>query len=263
MSRERPRRRDRRKPGPIWARPEPGARRPRYTRDEIAAAALAIADREGFDAVSMRNLARELGAGTMSLYHYIRTKDDLLALMDDALMGELLVAEGELPSGWREALTAIAQRTRAAWSRHPWAIEALRGERFGPNAMKHVEQSLAAVAGMSLEPAARLEVIAMVDDYVLGSCIHDGAARWSLYDDEDGGDAFASLLDYVQSRLETGRFPHTRGLVGAGDIRANWERLTAEVFRPGRFERGLERLLDGIEMDMQRRRGRKGPFRRS
>jgi AcrR family transcriptional regulator len=249
-------------PGPIWARPEPGSRRPRYTRDEIAAAALAIADREGFDGVSMRNLARELGAGTMSLYHYIRTKDDLIALMDDALMSELLVADGDLPSGWREALTAIAQRTRSTWSRHPWAIEALRGQRFGPNAMKHVEQSLAAVANMSLEPAARLEVIAMVDDYVLGSCIHDGAVRSSLYDD-DGGDAYASLIDYVESQLASGGFPHTRGLLGAGDIRASWERLTAEAFRPGRFERGLERLLDGVEMDMQRRKGRKGPFRRS
>ncbi len=130
--------------------------------------------------------------------------------------------------------------------------------------MKHVEQSLAAVAGMGIEPVARLEVIGMVDDYVLGSCIHDGAVRSSLYDDDGvGRDAFASLLDYVESRLETGEFPHTRDLVGEGDIRANWERLTAEAFRPGRFERGLERLLDGVEMDMQRRKGRKGPFRRS
>lgn len=260
MSRERPQRRE---PGPIWARPEPGARRPRYTRDEIAAAALAIADRDGFDAVSMRNLARELGAGTMSLYHYLRTKDDLLTLMDDALMGELLVPNGELPTGWREALTAIAQRTRTAWARHPWAIEALRGERFGPNAMKHVEQSLAAVAEMGLLPAARLEVIGMVDDYVLGFCIRDSIGP-SFYDDDGGGrDVFASLLDYVEAQLGSGEFPHTRGLLGEGDIRTNWEQLAAEAYRPGRFERGLERLLDGIELDLQRRRGRKGPFRRS
>lgn len=263
MSRERPRRRERPDPGPIWARPEPGARRPRLTRDEIAAAALAIADRDGFDAVSMRNLARELGAGTMSLYHYLRTKDDLLTLMDDALMGELLVPEGELPTGWREALTAIAQRTRIAWARHPWAIEALRGQRFGPNAMRHVEQSLAAVAQMELLPAARFEVIGMVDDYVLGFCIRDSAERSLFYEDDGTGrDAFASLLGYVEAQLASGGFPHTRRLIGEGDIRTNWERLGAEAFRPGRFERGLERVLDGIESDLLRRRGRKGPFRR-
>jgi Tetracyclin repressor-like, C-terminal domain len=184
--------------------------------------------------------------------------------MDDALMGELLVPEGELPSGWREALTAIAQRTRIAWARHPWAIEAVRGERFGPNAMRHVEQSLAAVAEMGLLPAARLEVIGMVDDYVLGFCIRDGTVRSSLYDDDgQGRDALASLLGYVEAQLGSGQFPQTSNLIGEGDIRTNWERLSAEAFRPGRFERGLERLLDGIELDLQRRRGRKGPFRRS
>ena len=50
--------------GPIWGRPEPGARRARFTREEIAEAALAVADAEGFDAVSMRRVASELGAGT-------------------------------------------------------------------------------------------------------------------------------------------------------------------------------------------------------
>jgi AcrR family transcriptional regulator len=243
MSRER-------ESGPIWARPEPGARRPRLTRDEIAAAALSIADREGFDAVSMRRLARELGAGTMSLYHYLRTKDDLLALMDDALMGELIVPDDELPSGWREALTAIARRTREAWARHPWAYEALQGDRFGPNGMKHVEQSLQAVAETGLDPADRIRVIGMVDDYVIGYCIRDGAVQTALVTD---GEANA-LLDYVEARRETGEFPHSRSLVGDGDVRANWKRLAAEAFGPERFELGLARLLDGIELDLERRK---------
>lgn len=66
---------------PISLRPEPGERKPRLTRDRIAEAALAIADRAGFEAVSMREVAGRLGAGTMTLYHYVRTKDDLVALM--------------------------------------------------------------------------------------------------------------------------------------------------------------------------------------
>src|SRR5215207_5547112 len=67
---------------PIWARPEPGERRPAHTREKIAETAIAIADAEGFEAVSMRRIAAELGAGTMTLYHYVRTKDELVALMD-------------------------------------------------------------------------------------------------------------------------------------------------------------------------------------
>ena len=74
----------------IWTRPEPGTRRPKFTRDQIASTALAIADTEGFAAVSMRRIAAELGAGTMTLYYYVRTKDELVALMDDAIMGEVL-----------------------------------------------------------------------------------------------------------------------------------------------------------------------------
>ena len=80
---------------PIWVRPEPGTRRPRFTREQIAATALA--DRgplRAFEAVSMRRIAAELGAGTMTLYHYVRTKDDLKDLLDDAIVGEALVPDG-------------------------------------------------------------------------------------------------------------------------------------------------------------------------
>jgi AcrR family transcriptional regulator len=239
--------------GPVWTRPEPAGRRTRLGRAEIAAAALTIADREGFAAVSMRRLARGLGVGTMSLYHYLRTKRDLLELMDDAVMGELLVPPEELPEGWREALTAIARRTRRAWSRHPWAIDSLRGERFGPNAMAHVEQSLAAVAGLGLDPVERLEVIGIVDDYVMGCCISMSAGRSTLYEDDGGAAAYEAILDHVEERLEHGDFPHTRALVGDGDIRANWERLAAQTLERDRFEVGLARLLDGIELGLRER----------
>ena len=57
----------------LWMREEPSARRPRFNRDEIAAAAVRIADAEGIEALSMRRLAQEVGAGTMRLYHYVRT----------------------------------------------------------------------------------------------------------------------------------------------------------------------------------------------
>ena len=67
-------------------REEPGTRRAGLSREEIGATALKIADADGFDDLSMRRIARELGAGTMSLYHYVRSKDELLALMWDAVI---------------------------------------------------------------------------------------------------------------------------------------------------------------------------------
>src|SRR5262249_32571353 len=68
----------------VWTRVEPSRRRPRLSREEIAATAVRLADAEGLDALSMRRLAAELGAGTMTLYYYVRTKDELLALVTDA-----------------------------------------------------------------------------------------------------------------------------------------------------------------------------------
>jgi AcrR family transcriptional regulator len=157
----------------VWARPEPAERRPRFSRQQIADAAVAIADDEGFEAVTMRRIARSLGAGTMSLYRYIATRDDLLALMGDALLRDTLV-HCELPAEWRAAITAIARQTREAYLRHPWAVGflgdtvALRAGMAGPNGLRHSEQSLAALAAAPMDDQAKLDVLAIVDDYVFG-----------------------------------------------------------------------------------------------
>src|ERR1700724_3583662 len=110
------------------------SRKSRLTRQKIAAVALGIADREGFEAVSMRRVARELKAGTMSLYYYVKTKDDLIAVMDDALMGEALLPS--LPRDWRRAMMEIAKRTHAVFIRHPWALGAMLLAPPGLNAMR-------------------------------------------------------------------------------------------------------------------------------
>ena len=95
-------------------------RKSRLTREKIAAVALAVADKEGFEAVSMRRVAQELKVGTMSLYYYVKTKDDLIAVMDDALMGEAILPS--LPKDWQRAMMEIAKHTHAVFIRHPWAL---------------------------------------------------------------------------------------------------------------------------------------------
>src|SRR3954465_7634604 len=124
MAKPTPRAKDR---TPIWTRPAPGTRQPKLTREQIAEAALAIADSEGFSEVSMRRVAAALDVGTMTLYYYVKTKDDLITLMDEAIGAELLIPPGELPRGWRAAISRIAHVSRAAFARHPWALHALQG----------------------------------------------------------------------------------------------------------------------------------------
>jgi AcrR family transcriptional regulator len=237
---------------PIWTQRPPRARRPRYTREQIADAALRIADAEGFDAVSMRRVASELGAGTMTLYHYVRTKDDLRALMDDAVMGELIIPEGELPDDWRAALTEIAHRSRNAFRRHPWMM-GQRGEsqsEGGPNGMRHFEQSLAAVAGTGLDLERRLEIIAMVDDYVYGFAMREsGVEEARLLEDVP-----AAIVEYLEAQLATGDYPHIAEMFGGDDTADAFRRMLAALFDEKRFDRGLDRLMDGIALDIERNR---------
>lgn len=235
---------------PIWLRPEPGGRRPSLTRDRIAAVAVEIADNEGFDAVSMRNVARALGVGTMSLYHYIRTKDDLLALMDDRLMAEVVVPEGELPEDWREALATICRRSRAAWAQRPWTLHAMQDARIGPNGMKHIEQSLGAVSKLGLSRAEQLELISLVDDYAIGFTMRQENLPQMQADDWAELDA---MTDYMTAWINSGGYPNLKAFIGDADPAAAWREVAAEVFVEERFERGLQTLLDGVELRLKNR----------
>ena len=240
------RRRDERDDQPIWALPEPGERRAGHTREEIAQVALVIADEEGFEAVSMRSVARALGCGTMTLYHYVRNKDDLIALMDDALMAELLVPEDEFPDHWRDALTAIARRTRDAWRRHPWAFDAIRGARIGPNGLRHFEQSLAAVANLDVPLEQRIQILTMVDDYTLGFSVRD-----ALLEPTADAEEWRPVLDYMRRQIQTGEFPNVEEFIGDGGFEQALERArAARDSGDERFERGLVLLLDGMEQEI-------------
>ncbi len=233
----------------IWARPEPATRKPAHTRDSIAQAAVRIADTEGFDALTMRRVAAELGAGTMTLYHYVRTKDELLALVDDALTGELLIPVAELPAGWRAGAREIANRTREVFVRHPWIVEMPRNVDDGPNRTAHIEQSLAVMAESGLPYPECLELILLVDDYVFGYIERFNPIREIVGDDPALlADTHSAELAARLVKLEGGSFPHLQAMLAGADARESLMRFVALTLDPGRFDRGLGLLLDGIEL---------------
>jgi AcrR family transcriptional regulator len=257
--RERIRRRNRHRQEPfepIWARPEPTGRRAPRSREDIAAAAIAVADTEGIDAVSMRRVAAELGLGTMSLYHYVRSKDELLDLMADGIMGGQLVDDAELRKGWRAGLSAIAHATRRNVERHPWMGQAMRPRPAtvpGPNAMRHIDQSLAAVADTGLDVQGKMELIGTVDDYVIGYAFR---ARMFAEEEADAPDEewMTQLFEHMRARVESGEYPHLRAAVEANRAAGRSdEELARMAMDEKRFERGLQRLLDGIEVELERR----------
>jgi AcrR family transcriptional regulator len=237
---------------PIWSRPAPGERKPAHTRERIAEAALKIADEEGFEAVTMRRVATELGAGTMTLYHYVKNKRELAALMDDAVMGELLVPEDELGDDWREGLAQIARRTYRSFMRHPWTFEFIGGEDDpgvgGPNALRHVEQSLMIAERTGLDLKGQFEITALMDDFVFGHAMRTRGIGRSNQAPKERLDA---VIAYMERQLATGEYPRLQAIAGA-DLREGFARVSELATDPERFERGLQVVLDGIELMLRR-----------
>jgi AcrR family transcriptional regulator len=234
---------------PIWAVPQPADRKPRYTREQIAAAALRIADAEGFDGVTMKRIAAELGAGTMTLYYYVRNKSDVVALMQDAILGDVLIPDADLPARWRDAIAAVARRTRRVLIAHPWSLSSLNEAQFGPNAMRHIEQSLAAVAGTGLPARARFELLATVDDYVAGNALHSVEALTRARAAAADPALVAAAVEYGLAQLRAGEFPQLSAVYteSAADQAAEppGPPMTESAL-DSQFERGLAALLDGI-----------------
>jgi AcrR family transcriptional regulator len=196
--------------------------RSRLSRPKIATIALAIADKEGFTAVSMRRVAQELKVGTMSLYYYVKTKDNLIAVMDDALMGEALLPS--LPKDWQRAMMEIAKRTHAVFIRHPWALVAMLSAPPGLNAMRHMEQCLEALAETSMTAKQKITLLATVDDFVFGHVLREAATDATID------------IEFATTQLATGGFPRLTEVFGGSRIDPNKDR----------FERGLRALLEGI-----------------
>jgi AcrR family transcriptional regulator len=239
----------------IWLRPEPNERRPRLSREQITAAALRIADTDGFEAVTMKRIASELGSGTMTLYYYVRTKADVVALMQDAILADILIPQDELPSHWRDAVAAIARRTRDILLAHPWSLSALDDAQFGPNAMRHIEQSLAVLDALDLAASEKLSLWGIVDDYVYGNArrTSESLARAASVQDNPG--LIADAIAFGEQQLSTGQFPRLAALYQQQKSMAEHATLddagdTGPPMTPdllaAQFEHGLGALLDGL-----------------
>ncbi|MDH6542206.1 AcrR family transcriptional regulator [Streptomyces sp. SPB4] len=225
-------------PEQLWlgsTRPRRG-RKPAYSREAITAAAVALADAEGLEAVTIRRVAAEVGASAMSLYSYAPDKETLLELMVDHVTGELPTAH--TPGGdWRAELKAIAHLQRAHMLRHPWLPAALAGRRTpGPNTLAFLERALAALRPSGLDGAAKLEVFAQLTAFVAGHVAHEIAGAAALR----SPDRLAAEARYLATVAADGHHPEL-----AEVLTAPGRPLTPEAT----FTRFLNRLIDGLDTE--------------
>ncbi|MFF4397874.1 TetR/AcrR family transcriptional regulator C-terminal domain-containing protein [Streptomyces sp. NPDC001480] len=227
-------------PEVIWARPERAGRgpRPAYTRADIAAAAVRIADAQGLDAVSMRHVAAELGCGTMSLYNYVPRKEDLHELMVDAVSGEHELWE---PAGdWRADMLRVAHQTRGLMHRHPWMprlMSPVYG--FSPNALRYVEHCLACLDPLQAGYGTKIELVAMLNGVVttyvrneLDTAERARSLPWS--EDEE----HAVRIAYLGGQIASGAYPRMAAAFMSDPGPIDLEAV---------FQRALERVLDAFD----------------
>ncbi|MFC4562219.1 TetR/AcrR family transcriptional regulator [Nocardiopsis mangrovi] len=224
---------------PVWFGGEPGPRRPRLSRERIVAAAVGLLDADGVDGVSMRRLAARLDAGTMSLYEYVASKEDLLDLALDAVMAEL----DPVPAGardWRAALAAHLAQSRRVMRRHPW-ITALVGTRplLGPNALSRSESVHAVLAGAGFTGAALAAAVGAVSSYVHGFVVTENMWRARMRDPAGEGDLRRRTRAHLAERADL--YP----------VLARHSRVEDADFDAG-FTEGLDIVLDGIEARLGR-----------
>ena len=217
---------------------------------EIVSTAIAVADAEGLDAISMRRIARELGAGAMSLYWYVGSKEELLDLMMESIQAEIEVPE---PSGdWRSDLRAFAHRTRAGMSRHRWVLEFISRPPTGPNDARNLERLLAIFAGLDLDARLTLGIIETVGTYVRGAVMREAQEIRGERDQQLAeADLTAEELQAERERYrkwfeQSGRYPHITRMMEA-DFDPD-----DPATRDERFEFGLACVLDGVAARLPR-----------
>ena len=223
--------------GPVWTRP-PQRKRERLTLDAIVTVTTQIADTEGLEAVSIRRVATALNARPMTLYSYVARKEDLIDLVTDRVLGEMLL--DEVPPRWDDALRAIARRTREVAERHQWIIATItQRPRLGPNGLRHLEQSLAAVASLEVDKATATSLLRAIDSYTIGCGAIAFADRQMRARDQISDQEWrASTAAYFERLKDDPQLPR---LAEFGADLLMQEDRWAEV-----FDTGLEWLLHGF-----------------
>ncbi|PTR22171.1 TetR family transcriptional regulator [Rhodococcus sp. OK519] len=226
--------------------PQPARRGPKQTVtvDAVVAAAIALADREGYSSVSIRSVATELGLRPMSLYTYVPSKDALTILMVDAVADEdATPIPGRLAP--RERMVAIARQVRAELIAHPWLLEVPPWRLvLGPGRMRRYELQLAAIEGIGLSDVAMDRVIAVLSEFATGNARVAVAAADAARHTSDAqwwgvhGPLFAAVMPPSLFPLSS-RVGATVG-----------ELYQAPADPDGAFEYGLTKLLDGISREL-------------
>jgi AcrR family transcriptional regulator len=203
------------------------------SRERILQAALAFADANGIESLSMRKLGEAVGVEAMSLYNHVPSKGDLL----DGLI-DLVFSEIELPGSaddWRKAMRQRAIAVRAALKRHRWAIGLMESRTSpGPATLRHHDAVLGCLRQAGFPIALAAHAYAALDSYIYGFALQEASLPFET--EEQTADM---AQDFV-AQFSPDEYPHLA------------EFTFKHVLQPGydygcEYEYGLDLILDGLD----------------
>lgn len=234
-------------------------RREPLSRDRILRAAMDLADRDGLDALSMRNLAAELGVEAMSLYYYFKTKDELLSAIKDLVMMQIELPEG--PAGeWKASLRRTAMSYYEALRRHRWvngvrvspgSIRRTATEGTSPGTIRYMESVLRRLRKAGFSPRMTHHAYHILESHVVGSSMWIAGIEAAI----PKGTELAELARMVAERVPISEYPY---------FHEHLEQHSGKLTRGDKspFEIGLDLILDGLDRSRDDRPAAPAPRRR-
>ncbi|MFI5728680.1 TetR/AcrR family transcriptional regulator C-terminal domain-containing protein [Kribbella sp. NPDC051587] len=204
-------------------------------RERVLRAAIALADRDGLDALSMRKLGNELGIEAMSLYNHVKNKNDLLDAIVDLVLTDIDVPPSGTP--WKDAMRRRSISAHSVLVAHPWAaLQIMSRFSIGPGMTKYLDSTLGRLleGGFAVEGA--LDAWHTLDSHLYGFTLQELNLPFSI-------EAAPDVSAQVVGGLDPEQFPHV-------------VRIITHVMQSGRvedFEFGLDLVLDGLEAKLNGR----------
>jgi AcrR family transcriptional regulator len=216
------------------------------TKDQVFQAAVRVADESGIAALTMRNLAQELGVEAMSLYHHVADKDEVLAGMVDVVMSEISarVADIGAPPGgadgnWKTAVRNTILAAREVLLSHPWAPSVIESRTtMSPTVMRYYDSLIRLLrqGGLSVS----LVHHAM---HALGSRALGFTQELFAPDDGDTGPDVAAVM----SGNLADQYPYITEIAVIESANHDQDSTLGWCDDQVEFEFGLDVLLDGLE----------------
>jgi len=205
----------------------------RLDRERVLVGAVALADRFGIEAFTIRKLATELDVKPMTIYTHVANKEEILDGMVDTVFGEIDLPDAD--AGWKDAIRRRSLSARAVLARHRWAVPLMESRTTpGRKTLRHHDAVLGCLRRGGFSVAMTAHAYALIDSYVYGFALQEANLPVT------GGEEMADLAEAIIEPLPEGEYPHLT-------------ELTVEhVLRPGydfgaEFEFGLDLILDGLE----------------